>query len=149
MKKILASISIITLLLAGISFSYSDSANAAPKKGSVVTIKGKKYTYVGKYDHYFTKAHCKKIAKYAKNYGKLSNFVGGSSGVAAAFKKGGYASVASSLVFLSNYGVQNSATAFKKAAKKGTGVRITYEMYVPQGTTTDLGIPKNIKYQYK
>lgn len=149
MKKILASISVMALLLAGISFGHSDNANAAPKKGSVVTIKGKKYTYVGKYDQYFTKAHCKKISKYAKNYGNISNFVGGSSGVAAAFKKGGYASVASSLLFLSNYGVQNSASAFKTAAKKGTGVRITYDMYVPQGTTTNVGIPKNIKYQYK
>ncbi|HDA1085612.1 TPA: hypothetical protein O4200_002751 [Staphylococcus aureus] len=55
--------------------------------------------------------------------------------------------LASSL-YIANLGVQNNTTIYKNAARKGTGVQVSYDLYVPK-TGHNYGLTRNTKVVYK
>ncbi len=54
--------------------------------------------------------------------------------------------LASSL-YIANLGVQNNTTIYKNAARKGTGVQVSYDLYVPK-TGHNYGLTRNTKVVY-
>ncbi|WP_159458939.1 hypothetical protein, partial [Staphylococcus aureus] len=92
----------------------------------------KQYIYQGTVKKYYPAKYCKLVNKYAKNSQSFTNLVAGTSGFATFAKKAGYAGVVASSLYIANLGVQNNTTIYKNAARKGTGVQVSYDLYVPK-----------------
>ena len=147
-SRILSFCLVLAMLLTVVPLVDNHQVEAKPKKGSVVKIKGKPYIYQGKVKKHFPKKYCKLVNKYSKKSQSFTNFVGGTSGFASVAKKSGYAGVLSSSLYIANFGVQNNTKVYKKAAKKGTGVTVSYDLYVPK-TGGNYSLVRNQKVAYK
>lgn len=148
-RKVFSSVMAVTVLFSGVSATAQlNQADAAIKKGTVVTIDGQQFKFGGTYSHYFTKADCAAIAKQAKTLNSISDFAGGTSGFFAVMKKAGYAGVATSALYVFNKGIQNNLTIYKTAYKKKTGVKVSGDMYYPVSGPNYAYI-KNKKVVYK
>lgn len=97
---------------------------------------------------HFPKKYCKIVNKFSKRSQSFKDFVGGTSGFATVVKRSGYAGVLTSSLYLANMGVQNNTKIYKKAAKKGTGVTVSYDLYVPK-TGGNYSLVRNQKVVYK
>lgn len=136
------------MLFTSLPFIEGNNAEAAPKKGSTVTISGKKYIYQGRVNKYFPKKYCQLVDKRAKQSQSFTNFVAGTSGFAAVAKKAGYAGVLASSLYIANLGLQNNTKIYKTAARKGTGVSVSYDLYVSK-TGSNYTLARNQKVVYK
>lgn len=145
-KKILT-LSILLVMIFTVVPVHNE-VEAKPKKGSVVTINKKQYIYQGTVKKYYPAKYCKLVNKYAKNSQSFTNLVAGTSGFATFAKKAGYAGVLASSLYIANLGVQNNTTIYKNAARKGTGVQVSYDLYVPK-TGHNYGLTRNTKVLYK
>nr|WP_015056674.1 hypothetical protein [Staphylococcus aureus]ACZ66040.1 hypothetical protein SAP111B_003 [Staphylococcus aureus] len=141
-KKILT-LSILLVMIFTVVPVHNE-VEAKPKKGSVVTINKKQYIYQGTVKKYYPAKYCKLVNKYAKNSQSFTNLVAGTSGFATFAKKAGYAGVLASSLYIANLGVQNNTTIYKNAARKGTGLQVSYDLYVPQ-TGHNYGLTRNTK----
>lgn len=147
-KKFLSFCLVLVMLLSVVPLVDNHQAEAKPKKGSVVKIDGKPYIYQGKVKKHFPKKYCKIVNKFSKRSQSFKDFVGGTSGFATVVKRSGYAGVLTSSLYLANMGVQNNTKIYKKAAKKGTGVTVSYDLYVPK-TGGNYSLVRNQKVVYK
>ncbi|EGQ4366364.1 hypothetical protein AAEQ20_002262 [Staphylococcus pseudintermedius] len=147
-RKIGILILAFVMLFTSLSFIEGNNAEAAPKKGSTVTIKGQKYIYQGRFNHYFPLKYCRLVDKKAKKFQSFTNFVGGTSGFASLARKSGYGGALASSLYIANLGFQNNTKIYKTAARKGTGVSVSYDLYVPK-TGSNYGLIRNEKIVYK
>ena len=148
MKKKIFPILLASSLLFSVAPIVDHHEAQAKHKGSTVTINNQKYIYQGRVSKHYPKGYCKLVNKYAKKSQSFTNFVSGTSGFAAAAKKSGYAGVLSSSLYVANLGVQNNTKVYKTAAKKGTGVTISYDLYVPK-TGGNYSLARNSKVSYR
>ncbi|WP_323696272.1 hypothetical protein P3U08_12040 (plasmid) [Staphylococcus pseudintermedius] len=99
-RKIGILILAFVMLFTSLSFIEGNNAEAAPKKGSTVTIKGQKYIYQGRFNHYFPLKYCRLVDKKAKKFQSFTNFVGGTSGFASLARKSGYGGALASSLYI-------------------------------------------------
>lgn len=147
-NKILSFCLAFVMILSVVPLLDNHQVEAKPKKGSVVKIKGEKYIYQGRVSKYYPKKYCKLVNKYSKKSQSFTSFVSGTSGFASVAKKSGYGAVLASSLYVANLGVQNNTKIYKTAAKKGTGVNVSYDAYVHK-TGSNYTLARNQKVVYK
>lgn len=144
MIKLLSVFIASLLVLTGLSFSsinQGNTASAKTKYKTTITYKGQKYVYVGHYKHHFSK----KVVKFSKGVHSGNKLVS----AASKLSKNGYVKASSAIYKAFDFGLKNElkGSYFYTAAKKGTGVTISYGMYTAT-TGPNHTIAKNFKYSY-
>lgn len=144
MIKLLSVFIASLLVLTGLSFSsinQGNTASAKTKYKTTITYKGQKYVYVGHYKHHFSK----KVVKFSKGVHSGNKLVS----AASRLSKNGYVKASSAIYKAFDFGLKNElkGSYFYTAAKKGTGVTISYGMYTAT-TGPNHTIAKNFKYSY-
>lgn len=137
MIKLLSVFIASLLVLTGLSFSsinQGNTASAKTKYKTTITYKGQKYVYVGHYKHHFSKG--------VHSGNKLVS-------AASKLSKNGYVKASSAIYKAFDFGLKNElkGSYFYTAAKKGTGVTISYDMYTAT-TGPNHTIAKNFKHSY-
>ena len=148
MKKLLSVFVASLLVLTGLSFSsinQGNTASAKTKYKTTITYKGQKYVYVGHYKHHFSKKEVKKVVKFSKGIHSGNKLVS----AASKLSKNGYVKASSAIYKAFDFGLKNELKSnyFYTAAKKGTGVTISYDMYAAK-TGPNHTIAKNFKHSY-
>ena len=146
MKKIVFSFLAAILLVSGFAANNQGNTAQAAKKGSTVTIDGKKYIYSGRYKHHFSKKQVKQTVKFSKGLHKTAKL----NNVAKKLKINGYVSAGLAITKALDFGLGNqlNASKFRTAAKKGTGVTISYDVYTSK-TGSNYALARNTKISYK
>jgi hypothetical protein len=133
------------LLISGFAATNQGNTAQAAKKGSTVTIGGQKYIYSGRYKHHFSKKEVKKTVQFSKGLHKTAKL----NNVAKQLKINGYVTAGLAITKALDFGLGNqlNATKFRTAAKKGTGVTISYDVYASK-TGTNYSLARNTKITY-